>query len=265
MRRALLLVALVLPLAACGGGGGSSSTGATLSPLASVKSAAKKSSAAPSEHMTVNGYVTVNKQAVTVRGSGDFDNEKHVGSVHADVNVGGLGAALDAVLDGTSFYFKSPLFADILPKGKTWLKLDLQKLGASQGIDFSALLSQDPTQAFTQLRAAGDMKEVGDETIDGAETTHYRGHVDLSKLPQGAKIAAATKAKYGPYDIWVGKDDGYVHRVRTTYSYVTAGAGRQTATSTTTFSDFGKDVSVDVPSDAESYDATNASMGGLGS
>jgi hypothetical protein len=264
MRRALLLVAFVLPLAACGGGGGSSSTqGANLTPIAYVQSAAKKSAQATSEHVSIAGVATVRGQAITLRGNGDFDNAKKAGSLHTDVNLGGLAATLDAVIDGTTFYLKSPLFSDALPKGKSWIKLDLQKAGKSQGIDFSALLSQDPAQSFAQLQASGSVTEVGDETIDGVDTTHYRAKVDISKLPQGQKIASLTKVRYAPYDVWIGKDDGYVYRVKTSYVYDVGGI-RQSVSSTTNYSDFGKDVNVQVPSDDESVDATKSGLQGLG-
>jgi hypothetical protein len=264
MRYVLVLAALVLPLAACGGGGGgSSSNGASLSPLASVKTAARKSSSAPSEHVVVKGTATVSGQPVLVSGSGDFDNVNHRGSVHSDVNAGGLSATLDAVMNGTVFYLRSPLFSATIPTGKTWLKLDLQKLGKAANLDFGALLSQDPSQAFAQVAASGSVVEVGDEKIDGVDTTHYRARVDPSKVPQGAKIQALTKAKYGPYHVWVGKDDGYVHRIQVSYSYSTNGV-RQAVATTTTFSDFGKKVSVDVPTDADSYDATDTAVKGLG-
>ena len=40
-----------------------------------------------------------------------------------------------------------------------------------------------------QLEAAGSVKSVGTETIDGVETTHYHvANLDLSKLPHGAKL-----------------------------------------------------------------------------
>lgn len=258
------LALLVLLLAACGGSGKSSSAGAKMTPIAFVKSSAAKTSQAPSEHFAFTGTVDVGGQAVTVNGNGDFDNTAHQGSVHSDFNVAGLSGTIDEVLDGTTIYMKSPLFADGLPKGKTWLKLDLQKVGAAKGIDFSALMSQSPQQAFAQLESSGQVHEVGDETVDGVDATHYTGTIDPSKLAQGAKVEALTGAKYGPYDIWIGKDDGYVRRVKLSYSLKPKGATtRETITTTMDFSDFGKTVSVAVPSDADSYDATNASIAGL--
>src|SRR5262249_50842810 len=115
-----------------------------------------------------------------------------------------------------------------------------------------------------QLQSSGQVHEVGDETVDGVDTTHYTGTIDPAKVPQGAKIEALTGAKYGPYDLWIGKDDGYVRRMKLSYSLKPNGATtREVIAMTMDFSDFGKDVSVTVPSDADSYDATSASIAGL--
>jgi len=267
MRRATVLLMFTLAplaLAACGSSGSSKSSGQKLSPTAYVLRAAKKSSTAPSEHLKMQATASVQGQQVKITGSGDFDNSAHRGTMTAHASLGGIDLQIDEILDGTTIYMKSPLFAATLPAGKTWLKLDLEKVGKTKGIDFSALMSQDPNQAFAQLQASGQVTDVGDETLYGVPTTHYQGHIDISKLPQGAQIEAFTKAKYGPYNVWIGKDDGYVHQIALTYSYVTPGMGRQTATITTTFSDFGKSVIVSVPSDADVVDATGKTIQKLG-
>jgi LppX_LprAFG lipoprotein len=266
MRRAAIVLALApLVLAACGSGGGSKgSSGPKLSPAAYVVKAAKKSSSAPSEHVKMQAATSVQGQEVDISGSGDFDNTSHQGSMTAHATVGGIDLQIDEILDGTTIYMKSPLFAAALPAGKTWLKLDLEKVGKTKGIDLSSLMSQDPNQIFAQLQASGQVTVVGDETLYGVPTTHYRGHIDISKLPQGAQIEAFTKAKYGPYNVWIGKDDGYVHQIALRYSYVTPGVGRQTATMTTTYSDFGKSVAVNVPPTADVVDATGKTIERLG-
>jgi hypothetical protein len=267
MRRAavtLILAPLVLAACGSGGGSGSKSSGPSLSPAAYVTKAARKTSTAPSEHVKMQAVASVQGQEVDISGVGDFDNTSHRGSMTAHATLGGVDLQIDEILDGTTIYMKSPLFAATLPAGKTWLKLDLEKVGKTKGIDLGALMSQDPNQTFAQLQASGQVTEVGDETLYGVPTTHYRGQIDIAKLPQGAKIEAFTKVKYGPYNVWIGKDDGYVHQIALTYSYVTPGVGRQTATMTTTFSDFGKTVSVSVPSEADVVDATAQTIKGLG-
>ena len=265
MRRvALLLVLAPLVLAACGSSGSSSSQ-QQLSPSASLKHAAKKSAQATSEHVDLKGTAAVQGQRLSLTGSGDFDNASHQGTMTAHAGVAGVTVDVDEVLDGTTIYMKSPLFAATLPGGKTWLKLDLQKLGKANGVDFGALLSQNPAQTLGQLQASGRVSKVGDETIDGVATTHYRATIDPSKIPQGQQLQALTNAKYGPYNVWIGKDDGYVHRVVTSYSYAVPGStGRQSFTLTENFSDFGKTVTVDVPPASDVVDATSQSLKALG-
>jgi hypothetical protein len=171
--------------------------------------------------------------------------------VHA--KVAGVDVQIDEVLDGTSIYLRSPLLAAAIPSGKTWMKLDLEKLGRSQGVDFSALLSQNPTQTFTQLQASRNVTKVGEETIDGVDTTHYRGRLDLTKLKQ---LQGATAQ---PYDVWIGNDDGYVHRMKLGYS-----VNGQSMSMTMDFSDFGKGVIVAVPSQSDTFDAGAKALEQLG-
>jgi hypothetical protein len=258
--RAAVLLLFVLPLAACGGGKKSSPPVASnLTPIAYVKSAATKTAKAPSEHATLRGSVTAAGQSVILSGAGDFDNTNHQGSMHLDFSVAGLSGTLDEVLDGTTIYLNSPLFSASLPQGKTWLKLDLQKAAASKGVDLSALLSQNPAQSFAQLQSSGSVTKVGDETIDGVSTTHYRGRIDPSKTTK-----ALATAKYAPYDVWIGKDDGYVRRIMLSYSLAATGGKPETIGLTMGFSDFGKDVTFHIPADSVSYDATNKAIQGLG-
>jgi LppX_LprAFG lipoprotein len=262
MRRALLaLLALPLATAACGGAASTGSNDATMTPIAYVKSAAVKTQRATSEHMALRGTITVSGQVVTVKSDGDFDNASHAGSMTVQFNAGAFEGSIDEVIDGTTVYMRSPLFADALPKGKSWVKLDLAKAAAAKGLDVSSLGAQSPTQTLAQLGVLTSVTEVGDEQVGGADTTHYRGRV--TKLPQPKSAAAKAflaGAKYGPYDVWVGKDDGYVRRV--SFSFATA--SKQAISLTSDFSDFGKDVSVTVPAETETVDATNKTIQGLG-
>jgi LppX_LprAFG lipoprotein len=259
MRKALLVL-IVLPLAACGGGSKSSGQPSNMTPVAYVKSAAAKTAKTSSEHVTLKGSVTVGATLVTIDGTGGFDNAKKRGSMHADFSAGGLSGTLDEVLNGATIYLQSPLLTSNLPKGKTWLKLDLQK-AAPKGIDLSALTTQSPTKLLSQLQAAGNVTKVGDETINGTATTHYRAQLEVAKLP---KIAALAHATYGPLDIWIGKDDGYVRRMHMSYTIKAASASSQSVVITVDFSDFGKSVSVSVPAASATADGTGQAIPGLG-
>ena len=65
-----------------------------------------------------------------------------------------------------------------------------------------------------------------------------------------------------PVDVWIGADDGYVHRMHVSYSSDVNGQSFS-GELTMTLSDWGTDVSVDVPDDSEVLDAT-ALLAGLG-
>jgi hypothetical protein len=263
MRRGLLLLALPLALVACGGSQKGARPPLHLTPAAYVKHAAHKTAQAPSEHMTLKATTSSSGLNVSMNGSGDFSNTRHEGSMNLTANTMGMPITISEILHGATIYMSSPLFAGSLPGGKKWFRLDLEKVGKAQGIDFSALMGQSPAQSLAQLQAAGTVRRVGTETVDGVQATHYRVHVDISKLPQAAKIPALTHAKYGPVDLWIGNSDGYVVRMAEQYSYSTHGQSARMSM-TSDFSKFGEHVNVTVPPASETVDMTGQALKGLG-
>ena len=122
-------------------------------------------------------------------------------------------------------YANAPMLATMLPGGASWIRLDLEQAGKSLGLDLNQLLSgfdQTPTQALDLLRASGSVNELGTETIDGAATTHYAVSIDLQKAAQLAgqagealanQLIAAGAPSEIPADVWIGADDGLVHKL----------------------------------------------------
>jgi hypothetical protein len=263
MRRSVIVLVLVsLPLAAAACGGSSKpkapSTSSGAAAIDVVKSAAKKTTLAGSEHVTVDVGGTTSGQQLAVTGAGDFDNKQHVGSLHVDLSAAGISTSIDAVLSDTDMYLRSPLFSALLPAGKSWLKLDLKKAGAAQGLNLSSLLPQDPTQSLAALQSLKAAAKVGAEEVGGVSTTRYRARIDPSKL---AAAAAGNPASPGTYDAWIG-GDGYVYRVRT-HMATGSGNAKSIVTLTVDLSDFGKTVKVTVPPAGQTV-ASSGSLPGLG-
>jgi len=259
---ALLLLAAPLVLAACGGG--SPNTQVKADPVAYVKHAAQKTSGLPSEHMTMTATVTAGAMDLKMTGSGDFKNATKQGQMTMNVAFAGKNVQMNAVLDGTTMYMQSPMFTSQLPGGKSWMKLDLQKAEAAKGIDYSSLTSQSPTDALAKLEAAGSVKSIGTETIDGVATTHYQiTNLDLSKIPQAAKIQALAHPKYGPMDVSIGAKDGYVYRLTFSLSYSVMGQSASMSMRVD-LSKFGEDVNLNVPPESDVFDATGLATGGMG-
>ena len=258
---ALLLLVAPLALAACGGG---SSPHVQADPLAFVKHAASRTAGAFSEHMAMTATVSAAGQSFSMNGAGDYVNKPPRSNISMSMSLMGRHVTFDGVQAGTVMYMRSPLFRKELPAGKTWMKLDMAKFGKSAGINYSSLMSRSPAQALQQIEAAGSVKSVGVETIDGVETTHYQvTNIDITKLLQGAKLQGLGDVKYGPIDVWVGNKDGYVYRESMSFNYSVSGQSASMSMQTD-LSKFGEKVNVKAPPASEVFDATSLASGGLG-
>jgi len=226
MRRALVaLVVLPFALAACGSNE-ARVVQEQLTPTATVQQAAKKTAAATTAHLAFNASGVAGGENASLTGTADFDLAEGRGSFHADVSEYG---AVDLILDGNTAYLRAPLLKAFLPAGKTWLKLDGKLRRSLKSVP------QDPRQALARLKKVADVRKVGEETIDGATTTHYHG---------------VARSGEGTFDVWIGNDDGYVRRVRAD------GSGpRASGEVVITLSNFGEPVSVTAPPASETADA----------
>ena len=89
---------------------------------------------------------------------------------------------LQMVLDGDTMYLKMPAeLASQVPAGKPWVSMDLKQMARllPSGLQFAlehGLQFTDPGQYLDFLRATTDdgVKDLGQETVDGAQTTHYQ-------------------------------------------------------------------------------------------
>jgi hypothetical protein len=265
-RRASPAAILALPLvaAACGGGGGGGGSAAPtlghLTPLAYVKHATKQTATAP-QHTRIKAKLDASGQQGTFDADGAFDVRKHLGALHLDLNVAGFSGSIDEIIAGTAVYMKSPLFSSSLPKGKEWLKLDVKKLAKARGLNYSTLLSQDPSHTLGQLKGLVKVKKVGVENVDGTTTTHFRGNLDLSKVPLSARLKLQN-ATFTPVDIWVG-GDGYIRREKFGAAFIVPN-GDADLFMQIDYSDFGKPVDVNAPADSQVLDMTSLGLPGLG-
>jgi hypothetical protein len=253
MRRAALLPALAVAAAApflsgCGAGG-----------LDPVAKAADKAASAGSEHARFSGFVVAGGQTVRLAGSGDFQQQPRRGRASFSISGGPVNASLDEVIDGTSLYLRSPLFARLLPQGKTWVTVDLQKIGSKLGVDVGQLAQTSPTDVLPALRKAGSVKKLGTATIDGVQTTHYQAVVDPKKLPGGSALKSVQVSPF-PIDAWIGTSDGLLRRL--TLSETASAGGQSAATRwTMDFSNYGERVDVTAPPASETLDLTGAAAG----
>jgi LppX/LprAFG-like lipoprotein len=242
----LALVPLAALAAACGSGGGGGDP---------VAKAATASANAKAEHMHLTSTVTANGDSVSVTGDGDFTNDPLLGSLTGVVRVGSNTVTLNEVASGLKIYLSSAAFKGQIPGGKAWMSIDYAKVAKSVGISLVNVASQSPTDALKQLQASGHAKKVGEETVNGAHTTHYVATIDPAKA---AKISGAihTTVTYDPVDVWVD-DQGHVAKEHLGYGVGKTATTPPTRTvMTMTLSDYGESVHVSVPSASDTFDAT---------
>lgn len=276
MRRLLGgVVAAVLILTGACGSDDEGATGPTTqrTPLEVVVASSTKTAEARSSKMAFTvvsqGLPGASGQAITITGEGAFDYAARQGSFAMDIPaIAGVQVGrVEAVSTGTTIYQKFPPQLASFLGGKSWVKIDLNQLGQSAGIDFNSISqasSADPTQAFQFLKGAGvDVVELGKEQVRGEAVTHYRGTVDANKAaaaapPEQQKALQQLAQIYSqplPMEVWID-DEGRLRKM--TYAVdlsklnlpPQATAGHEPTGSinfTLELFDFGTPVSVTVP------------------
>jgi hypothetical protein len=228
-------VAAVGVLAGCGGGsaaGNAGSSSAAASEATSddsgggsgdgrdsaVQSAYQKTADAKSAKLTMSTTVggVGGNGSMAVQGSGVIDLAKGASDVTLHV---GEQRIEERTIDGM-LYEKLPPSAsqELLPQGKTWLKLDLKKVAGTLGGGSGATAGMtDPAAPFSYVKGLSgkDVTKVGTETVDGTRTTHYRVSVDVAKLaPGSASGAQQLRQQLGdrlPVDLWLD-DQGRIRQ-----------------------------------------------------
>lgn len=168
---------------------------------------------------------------ITGSGQGAFDVRAHAGAFTLSMNLGNnpqvkqaLGSStlqVQELIKGQTIFMKLPsAITSRVPTfgGKPWIEVNLAKLAGIAGL--SSLTSNpatsDPSQLLNFLRASGKVTKVGSEQVDGLQTTHYRGTIDLSRianaLPAASRHAVQqsvkalermTTLRQLPFDVWV--------------------------------------------------------------
>lgn len=205
------------------------------------------------------------REPVEMTGGGIFDSKQQVGRMTIDMS--GLGKSMgganfgeaEMIFGGDVFYMKFPFLQKVQPGVKPWIKFDLKEIAAEQGFDFAGfdqLKQSDPAQALAYLRAAsGGVKEVGEEKVRGADTTHYRMTVDLRKVAKQfpeqkesiERVITESGVRTVPTEAWIDGDD-LVRRMKLTYEDTQVAPGREgDMTMTMDLYDFGVDVQIEPP------------------
>jgi len=144
---------------------------------------------------------------------------------------GAESGAMEMVLDGSTAYVRSDLFASF-SDGKPWVSVSADELADGDALGAGGLGAgvQGPESFLQFLEGAGDdVETVGREQVRGVETTHVRTDVDIARLiaeaaPEEAAELEESLGELGatdvigtlPVDAWID-DDGMVRRLRISF------------------------------------------------
>ena len=276
MRRLLSLLALLLAIPFTAAGCGTDD----VSPDA-LAQAAETTQAQRGVHITLDTTIEANGQKLRMAAEGDADFEQKrmrfemdmSGLVAAGEDVDADEARIEQIMIGTTLYMRAPMFAEELDAD--WVKMDLQEVLRSSGVDFGQMMQMSnasPAEQLEYLRATSDLENLGEEELDGVTTTHYKGTVDLRKYPDIVPRAERDNARKSierliemsggnstfPVEVWV---DGK-HLVRRQKMTIKQSKPiESTMTMDMRFSDYGKRVDIRPP-EGEVKDVTDLAKEG---
>jgi hypothetical protein len=209
------------------GCGGSSHNSGSSGKAVSLAHAADLSTSASGYKMNMTEHATAAGTAIAATGSGVWDAKDHEASLQMNMSVAGQTVPLKMVFANETIYEQLPSqYTSQLPNRKPWLSFSLNELAKYAKLpSMSSLMNSDssgnPSEYLEYLKAAGkSVQNLGQETVAGVQTTHYRANLNLSELPDtvpaserpaAQQLAAALEKKYktsaSPIDVWVDQAD----------------------------------------------------------
>ena len=276
----LLTAALAGLLTGCAGSGSSgaavssadqavnSSDALSSNPLTAVRSAADITGRSGYiQDATTLKTVSATKQ-MTLHGTAQYDYSTRLGRMVVTIPPGGGTSGKLTEVFAPGMVYMQNTGAKGVPAGK-WVEVNVQALGDGNLVSSGAT---DPASAANALRGAQTAVLVGSQTVDGVVLKHYQGTLDLAQAAEatgggagtGLSLAANTfTVKKVPYQVWLDQH-GQIHEIVETFTFSnvpgsTAAKDQVVVTSTSEFSDYGKPVTVSVPSAADMYQGLSKS------
>jgi hypothetical protein len=228
-----------------------------------VIAAAKRTAEARSSVFDMQMNVEAGGQRVAVTATGAMR-----GQDSAKLTMRTTGAGQNAAIDMRMLreagrlvmYMRSPTFGASLPKGKSWLRVDLDLAAAKLGLDYSELLQTSRTLGPLEHGIVSTTRG-GTAAVAGKPTTRYRVVIDTKRAARAVPAFARqlrTIERAGvrlprlTEDVWIGSD-GRITRVGLSLPLVQQGV-HATSSMTMTFRAYDVPVSISAPPRAQVFD-----------
>lgn len=235
----------------------------TVEPLARVIAASDEALEATSMHMDFEFVIDAAGERIEGSGEADaaYDGEIRQHMTFRYDSFPGMpdGLELEIIVDGVMMYMRMH-DAPASASPTEWISADMSE--TVPGFEDLVALGagkNDPSNAFGYLQGAEQAEEVGAETVNGVETTHFRVTVDLADALDDVPEALRSEmrlaiqqfdAQFGtttmPFDAWVD-DDGLLRRMLYRIEGDTEGGGAFSMEMTIDISGYGDDFELDIP------------------
>jgi hypothetical protein len=262
-----LAATAVLAMAGCSGKGGTASTNTGLggsvngSAISLVADSMTKANTAGTVKIT--GTMSVGGVSMTLNA-----DEQYSPSFEMSMTAQAAGQNISEILIGDRIYMDYPALSAELGGGKQWSEINLAEATGSLGAFSSVINSvrnENPLNGLSALIASKQVTEVGTETVQGQQTTHYKGTLNAAQfLQSGATGTSLSSSQIATLksqlqssgvttetiDLWVGSN-GLPVQVKT--------SGQSAAglvSMTMDLSDWGAPVQVTAPAASEVTDIT---------
>lgn len=243
----------------------SRSDGAQEQGTTAVRTAYDKTAEAETARTTLKMKLSAEGQTITSDGEGALD----LAEGDSVMTVTAEGKRVEQRVVDQVLYQKVP--GQKAPGGKPWMKIDLKKAAARQGLNNQQIGDPAQSAAYAKAITDKDVTKVGNEKIDGVNTTHYRVSVDVAKLPGGAQMREQVGPTL-PMQVWLD-DEGRLRRQQvdlTVKAPASAGAKPDNSASpqqlrmstVMDFSDFGTEVDAEAPPAQQVADMTGKALQG---
>jgi hypothetical protein len=265
LRFTLPALAAAALLGACGGtGGGANGEGDGAAQEIVVEAADRTAEAGSYRSTFTLAFEGLKPETLHIEGEGLFQTDPTRGRMTMDLTEFGRAAEQELgeaefIFADTVLYMRFPALSRALPEVEPWIRFEAEQFASDRELglgQLSQLAQGDPSQTLDYLRGAGEnVKEVGEEEVRGAETTHYRTRIDLDRVAEEApeqrravqRLIEMSGLKEVPTDVWIDEDDR-VRRLQLAWDDVRFVDRQETdMTLTTELFDFGVEVDVEPP------------------
>jgi hypothetical protein len=164
----------------------------SLNPIAT---AAERTQEAPGARIAIEAIYTspALDTELVATGTGTYDARSGRSSMTLTLPVPGLGEmTFEAVGDARTLFMRSDMFESELPPGKEWISID-PWLGNNEAASMAG--SVDAKGGLEMLEATSDdFESLGEETVDGVETSRYRTTIELGEYAEQLRAEGKAEA-----------------------------------------------------------------------